>query len=46
MSKAVKINLKSGEYEYICDNCAIKWKDKKDDELHYVDPVVRDEEVN
>jgi DNA-directed RNA polymerase subunit RPC12/RpoP len=29
MSKAVKLNLETGEYEYACVNCAIKW-DKKD----------------
>jgi DNA-directed RNA polymerase subunit RPC12/RpoP len=25
MSKAVKINLDTGEYEYLCDNCALKF---------------------
>jgi hypothetical protein len=25
----VKLNLESGEYEYICENCAIKWKKGK-----------------
>ena len=29
VSKAVKLNLESGEYVYICDNCAIKWKKSK-----------------
>ena len=25
LNKAVKLNLKTGEYEYVCVNCAIKW---------------------
>jgi len=25
VSKAVKINLDTGEYEYLCDNCALKF---------------------
>ena len=29
LSKALKINIETGEYEYICVNCALKW-DKKD----------------
>jgi DNA-directed RNA polymerase subunit RPC12/RpoP len=28
LSKAVKLNIETGEYEYVCVNCAIKW-DKK-----------------
>lgn len=41
MSKAVKINTKTGEYEYLCDNCAIKWKEKKGDQIDYVDPIAK-----
>lgn len=25
LSKAIKINLKTGEYKYACPNCAMKW---------------------
>lgn len=28
VSRAVKLNIESGEYEYACEGCAIKWKDK------------------
>ena len=29
VAKAVKLNVESGEYEYVCEGCAIQWKDKK-----------------
>lgn len=29
MSKAVKVNIETGEYEYLCDNCALRFKKKK-----------------
>ncbi len=32
MNKAVKINLETGEYEYACDNCAIRFNIKGDQE--------------
>jgi hypothetical protein len=30
LSKAVRLNIKTGEYEYACANCAIKWNKKGD----------------
>jgi DNA-directed RNA polymerase subunit RPC12/RpoP len=30
LSKAVQLNPESGEYEYACVNCAIKWEEKKE----------------
>ena len=33
MSKAVKINLETGEYEYLCDNCALKFKKKSSNQF-------------
>ena len=29
LSKAVKVDLESGKFEYICDNCALKFKKKE-----------------
>jgi len=34
-AKAVKLNIQTGEYEYICVNCAIKW-DKDDSRLKMI----------
>lgn len=30
LSKAVRVDKKSGEYEYMCDNCALKFKKKEE----------------
>ncbi|WP_455392491.1 hypothetical protein [[Eubacterium] cellulosolvens] len=27
LSKAVKLNTETGEYEYLCSNCAIRFED-------------------
>ena len=35
LAKAVKLNTETGEYHYICVNCAIKW-DKSDSRLEKV----------
>lgn len=37
--KAVKIDTGTGEYEYICENCAIQFK-KKGVDLKIVEPDV------
>lgn len=31
LSKAIKLNVETGEYEYLCTNCALKFE-KKDGE--------------
>ena len=28
LSKAIKLNAETGEYEYICTNCALKFESK------------------
>ena len=35
LAKAIKLNTATGEYKYVCVNCAIKW-DKSDSRLEKI----------
>jgi DNA-directed RNA polymerase subunit RPC12/RpoP len=37
LRKAVRLNVETGEYEYACVNCALKW-DKSDPRYNKIEP--------
>jgi DNA-directed RNA polymerase subunit RPC12/RpoP len=44
LSKAIKLNVETGEYEYLCTNCAIKFK--KNSEPNFSEKSVSDEKID
>lgn len=44
LNKAIKLNVETGEYEYLCTNCAIKFK--KDSDPTFSEKPVSDEKTD